>query len=228
MKQRDDSVKTVPAPTAGAPQLREAVTERASQPDPTSTGRVTLVSAPALRAGVGEPEDVAAALRFVHHMATGAQSRIAELSASLYALIEALIAEGQLPVQAYEQRRALTVQREMDRARGEPSVQLADVADKYQLPTAVEIDCASLLPLCKGRCCKLAVTLSAQDLDEHILRWNYARPYVIAWRADGYCVHHASGRCTVYANRPAGCRTYDCRTDARIWADFGQRVAAPQ
>jgi hypothetical protein len=24
----------------------------------------------------------------------------------------------------------------------------------------------------------------------------------------------------VYANRPTICRTYDCRNDARIWADF--------
>jgi hypothetical protein len=228
MMSRDDTVETVPAPTAGSPKASEVVTERAPQPDPTSTGRVTLVSAPALRPGAGEPEDVVAALRFVHQMGTHAQARIAELSASLQALTDALIGDGRLALESYERHRARAVQRETERAELAPTVQLAPVADKYQLSELAEIDCAELVPLCKARCCKLPVTLSAQDLDEHIVRWSYGRPYVLAQRPDGYCVHHASGRCTIYPNRPAGCRVYDCRKDSRVWTDFAARVAAPE
>ncbi|MCC6527887.1 MAG: YkgJ family cysteine cluster protein [Polyangiaceae bacterium] len=178
--------------------------------------------APAARA----PEDLAAALRFLHLLATQQQARTAELSASLYALLETLIAEGRLPLDAYEKRRELTVARENERTRAEPGVSVYDVPDKYALTALPDIDCAALLPLCRARCCHLPFPLSVQDLDERVVRWDYGRPYMIARRADGSCVHNEGGRCGVYQHRPAVCRVYDCRKDGRIWQDFAARIPA--
>jgi Fe-S-cluster containining protein len=191
--------------------------EPPTAPDPSSP--------PAAAAAPG-PEDLVAALRFVHVVGVQTQARVAELSASLYALLETLIAEGKLPLQAYEQRRLLTVQRENERTRRESSVEVADAPDKYALRELPVLDCAALLPLCRARCCTLSFPLSVQDLDERVVRWQYGRPYLVARGDDGYCVHHQAGRCAVYAQRPATCRSYDCRKDARIWADFERRIPA--
>ena len=108
-------------------------------------------------------------------------------------------------------------------------VEIAPMADKY----AAQVDgppCLELLPICGARCCRLTFPLSSQDLDEGVVRWDHGRPYLIRHDADGACTHldraHGTG-CTVYAQRPATCRTYDCRTDPRIWRDFARRELAP-
>jgi Fe-S-cluster containining protein len=93
-----------------------------------------------------------------------------------------------------------------------------------------DIPCAELLSLCHARCCMLSFALSTEDLDEGVIRWDYGQPYLIRQRAsDGYCVHnHPDGHaCTVHAQRPRVCRSYDCRKDARIWVDYEQRIPAP-
>lgn len=87
----------------------------------------------------------------------------------------------------------------------------------------------SILPICGGRCCTLHFALSTQDLDEGVIRWDYGRPYLIRQRAsDGRCVHSdpERGHCTAYEHRPLPCRTYDCRDDPRIWADFDKKILA--
>jgi Fe-S-cluster containining protein len=90
--------------------------------------------------------------------------------------------------------------------------------------------CLELMPICKARCCTLRFPLSTQDLDEGIIRWDYGAPYLIRQReSDRYCVHNdpASHHCTVHKVRPTVCRTYHCKTDARIWTDYDQRILAP-
>lgn len=92
------------------------------------------------------------------------------------------------------------------------------------------IPCAELIPLCQARCCTLSFALSTEDLDEGVIRWDYGQPYLIRQRAsDGYCVHNDpdSRGCTVHAHRPRVCRSYDCRTDRRVWSDYEQRIPAP-
>jgi Fe-S-cluster containining protein len=174
------------------------------------------------------PEDVASALRFVHLVEAQTRARTQELAANLNALVETLVGEGQLPLEAYQKRRQLTVLRENERAQREVGLAVTDVKDKYALKQLPEIDCDARIPLCRGRCCALTFSLSVQDLDERIVRWNYGRPYLIAQREDGYCVHNDADRhCTVYENRPAVCRSYDCRNDRRIWIDFDKRIPAP-
>jgi Fe-S-cluster containining protein len=103
---------------------------------------------------------------------------------------------------------------------------LAIAEDKYAIKDTPDIDCASIIPICKARCCRLTVPLSSQDLDEKLFVWNYAKPYELRRRDDGWCVHsNAETRaCTLYAHRPGICRTYDCRKDRRIWRDFERRI----
>jgi Fe-S-cluster containining protein len=103
------------------------------------------------------------------------------------------------------------------------------IADKYAQPV-LDIPCAELVHLCQARCCSFTFSLSTQDLDEGVIRWDYGQPYLIRQRAsDGYCVHHdpTSRGCTAHAFRPRVCRVYDCRTDERIWLDYDKRIPVP-
>ncbi|MDB4960544.1 MAG: hypothetical protein JWP01_543 [Myxococcales bacterium] len=102
--------------------------------------------------------------------------------------------------------------------------------DKYTVEP-VAIPCAELIPLCEGRCCSYTFSLSTQDLDEGVIRFDYGQPYMIRQRSsDGYCVHNdpATRGCTAHAHRPKVCRTYDCRNDKRVWIDYENRIPAPR
>jgi len=106
-------------------------------------------------------------------------------------------------------------------------VRLRVVDDKHGT-TGPDIDCASRLHLCQGRCCSYTVELGREDVADGI-RWHVDQPYVLLHDDDGWCHHmdRASGGCTVYPVRPAACRAYDCRKDARVWIDFDARIPAP-
>jgi len=176
-----------------------------------------------------EPEDVELGLRFTHAMSMETKQRVAELSAGFYALVETFIARGILPREEWQARQPAALEREIKRLRSESLVVLSDVPDKYALDGLPEIDCAARLPLCHARCCGINFPLSEQDLNERVVRWDYARPYRIAKGEGGYCVHNDPDdrRCTIYEARPAFCRRYDCRDDRRIWIDFERRIPAP-
>lgn len=104
-------------------------------------------------------------------------------------------------------------------------VRLGVVADKHSVANA-EVDCASIISICKMRCCRaLDIELSRQDLADG-LRWEIEAPYLLARDAHGCCYLGEAG-CTVYERRPATCRSYDCRQDDRIWLDFERRILAP-
>jgi Fe-S-cluster containining protein len=174
------------------------------------------------------PEDVERGLRFNHLVEHQTRAKLADLSASFYALVETMIAKGVVPVDEYEKRRQITLAREQEKQKTEIAPQVSLIPDKYKLEALPEIDCEARVHLCKAKCCTLVFPLSVQDLDERVVRWDYSKPYQIGRRPDGYCVHNEPGtcHCTVYDHRPGICRRYDCRTDKRIWSDFEARIPA--
>ena len=179
-------------------------------------------------AETAEPRDeFERGLRFAHIMLTVNQSQGREAIAAVAALSELLVRKG--VVEEAELDAARDSARDQLAAMPQPRVRLAEMGDKYAAGTAVEIDCASRIPLCQARCCTFAFYLTAQDLDEGVARWDYGNPYWIRQRADGYCVHcdPASRACGIHARRPHVCRTYDCRNDPRVWIDFDRRIPAP-
>jgi Fe-S-cluster containining protein len=105
------------------------------------------------------------------------------------------------------------------------------IPDKYNIPadTLPHIDCENRIPLCHAACCAMRFALSAQDLEEGVMRWDLSQPYVNRLGPDKRCVHQDrdSLGCTIYEHRPGVCRLYDCRKDARIWVDFEQRIINP-
>jgi hypothetical protein len=171
-------------------------------------------------------DDLEEALRFLNHNAQAARLTHADIVATLSALVDTLVARGVVAPAELERRRQQALDAQKLALEENPEVRLGPAVDKYALDDVPEIDCASIIPICKARCCTFAVHCSAQDLDEHVVQWDYARPYRIRKRDDGYCVHSEpdSGRCGVYQRRPAVCRTYDCRNDKRIWVDFEKRI----
>ncbi len=178
---------------------------------------------------MAERDQLEDALRLLLHQSVEARLAQADAGATLKALIETLIATGALPPEAFERKRQHALDDATEALAERPVVKLGKAIDKYALADLPQIDCAQLLPLCQARCCKLTVCLSAQDLDEHVLDWDYGRPYQIRKREDGYCTHSepATRRCEAYVRRPAPCRTYDCRKDPRIWVDFDKRILTP-
>src|SRR5262245_21405705 len=174
--------------------------------------------------------DLEEGLRFVHVMGMQTKSDVLDATTEVYALAEELIARGVLDLRALEERRARVRERENQRQKSQVYVQVAPSVDKYALTDLPVIDCAARIPLCQARCCKLMFPLSFQDLDERIVKWDYARPYQIRRREDQYCTHsdETTRACQIYAHRPAVCRTYDCRNDKRIWIDFDKRIPAPE
>src|SRR5262245_56817614 len=175
-----------------------------------------------------ESEEIYRALATVLKRSTDAEERSAEAAAGLLATVDLLvdilagrgvINEGHL--------RLLAKARE--RARPErPRVRLRTLVDKYEQPVS-PVDCESRVHLCHARCCTFLVELSRQDVEEGGLLWDIEQPYLLRRDADGFSRRRARETKSygVYQNRPAACRTYDCRTDQRVWIDFDKRIPAP-
>jgi Fe-S-cluster containining protein len=177
---------------------------------------------------VAGDDDVESGLRFLHMVSMQGRADLQENRATLYALLEELVEAGVLDLAKLESRREVARVLENERVERLWRVRLSDDSDKYAPRPLPDIDCRALLPLCKARCCKMVFTLSAQDLDERVVKWDYGRPYLIK-QSEGRCVHQdAAGGCGVYEQRPLTCRTYDCRNDKRVWIDFDKRIPAPE
>jgi hypothetical protein len=175
-------------------------------------------------------DDLDSGLRFLHVMGMQTRFDLTDQTVRYDALLEELVSRGLIDLRSLDARRERARSREAERNQEKAHVQVAASVDKYALENLPDVDCKALHPICKGRCCTLSFPLSFQDLDERVIRWDYGRPYVIAQRpSDGYCTHscETTRACTVYENRPAICRSYDCRDDKRIWLDFEKRIPAP-
>ncbi len=166
-----------------------------------------------------------AAMRRVEDARGRTDQELAALQAQLALIVDVLVGSGQLG----EGHRKL-LQRVAKKAAEatRPRVRLRLFIDKYAVQCP-DIDCPSLIPLCRARCCSLSFELTSQDLDEGKVRWELEEPYLIRHERDGFCSHLArpEGGCTIYEHRPATCRSFDCREDRRIWLDFEKRIPAP-
>lgn len=136
-------------------------------------------------------------------------------------LLDALILRGQVP----DSFRKLAKKIQADRG---VKVRLSMVDDKYDVESP-DIDCVSRIPLCGARCCSFDVMLSKQDLLERKLPFVIDQPYMLPRDpvTKRCACMDATGACVAYEHRPATCRTYDCREDARVWVDYEARIPAP-
>lgn len=175
--------------------------------------------------------DVAEGLMFSHCRENANTSKVLEVASFSYALIELLMERGLISVEELDERKKLVGQRLVEKfaEKGMGVALTDDEKDKYACEGAVQIDCENRIPLCRGACCRLSFALTVQDLEEGAVKWALGRPYMIRHEADGYCHHleRETKHCGIYEKRPIVCRSYDCRKDKRIWADFENRVVSP-
>ncbi len=171
-------------------------------------------------------EDLETGLRFSHLVAVQERNNHYRTADEIAAVVDLLIARGVFSHRDFEARRD-----ELGAGRGAPAPTelvplLGTTPDKHRV-ISPDVPCSELLPTCHAACCGLNVHLSTQDLDEGILRWDYAMPYRLRRRAtDRLCVHcdPIERTCAVRDTRPAPCRSYDCRKDSRIWEDYERRI----
>ncbi|MBC7974764.1 MAG: YkgJ family cysteine cluster protein [Myxococcales bacterium] len=169
---------------------------------------------------------VANALRDLDRRQRETAEAVSGVRARLDALVDVLVAKELLTAghQKHLERCAKNAGEERPKVR----LRMYD-PDKYNMIHGEPVDCADRIPLCKGRCCKLTIVLSEQDLDEGKLQWELQEPYVLRRGKDGRCVYQDrnTGFCGNYEHRPATCRSYSCKDDRRIWIDFENKIPAP-
>jgi Fe-S-cluster containining protein len=158
-------------------------------------------------------------------------TRVYEASAHIYSLIELLLAKGIIGIEELEERKKIIEKRLEDsykKAKIGVRLQQNEV-DKYKITEEVKIDCENRKHICRAACCRLTYSLSVQDIYEGI-RWDLGKPFLNARGPNGYCVHLRPDvlECSIYEQRSASCRNYDCRNDKRIWLDFDKMVINPQ
>lgn len=172
--------------------------------------------------------ELGTAIRYVHSVAARLREDHERLDGTVEALMAALIEAGVITDEAIDEHLADGSRQARARRPQQHEPLMDTCADKYAVPDP-GIDCEARMHLCHGRCCSFAFALSAQDLDEGVVRWRYHEPYMNQQRADGYCVHNdaTTRMCGVYQHRPGTCRSYDCRADRRVWIDFEARIPAP-
>jgi len=176
--------------------------------------------------------DLERALRHSNMQITALEERTVRLEARVGALVDMLNERGGLeqPVLDARSTTALTSIQMSESDEPELMIRLGELADKYG-EESPPVPCEELIPICHARCCTMTFPLTTQDLNQGVVRWDYARPYHILQRdEDGYCVHsHPDTHgCTIYTERPRICRRYDCRKDPRIWHDYERRIPADE
>jgi len=177
-------------------------------------------------------DEVAGGIAYLHQRANAIAGRTLESSAFVYALIEILAEQNIISINELDQRKQQIAERILKRfTQRDGGISLQESGqDKYTFEPAIAIDCENRVQLCKAACCKMVFSLSRQDIEERVLKWELHHPYVIAKGEDGYCHHfdRQCQNCTVHAQRPLPCRAYDCRNDSRIWLDFDQKIINPK
>lgn len=176
--------------------------------------------------------EVAQGLLYSHSRANANTSKVLEVAAFSYAVIELLMERGLISVEELDERKRKIGQRLADTfvEKGMGVALTSDEQDKYSYRSSVSIDCENRMHLCRAACCRLRFALSVQDVEEGTVKWDLGRPYMIRHSADGYChqLDRTTLQCGIYENRPIVCRGYDCRKDKRIWSDFEGKIVSPE
>lgn len=179
----------------------------------------------------GLREQVSGGLLYTHYRTNTNTSKTLEVTAFAYALIELLIEKGLLTEEELNDRKRQVMERLADKFRdnGMGVIRQEPEYDKYTFESTVKIDCENRIHLCQAACCRLKFALSRQDVEEGIVKWDFARPYLIQRGENGRCIHQdqQTCQCSVYEHRPLPCRAYDCRNDQRIWQDFDRNIINP-
>ena len=175
-------------------------------------------------------QDIASGLRYSHIRINSNTSKILEITSFLYALIELLNEKGILTIEELDERKRQVAERLVQKFK-ESGIGLMyqdPEYDKYTFEHEAHVDCLERLPICKAICCKFPFALSKQDVEERIIRWDFSRPYLIAYGEDGYCAHldRETYQCNVREHRPVPCRGFDCSKDEKwqVWLDFDKRI----
>ena len=169
---------------------------------------------------------------FDHKMLASLAFHAMRAEAMVTAIGELLAERGVVPARKLAAR-AQAVQAKLENEEAHKGLGLmlnSQDPDKYAITDVPDIDCAARVELCHGACCTMRFPLSRQDVEEGVVRFDVAHPYLNMLAPSGYCVHcdPDAHSCSVYEARPSPCRRYDCRQDDRIWLDFEGRVPNPQ
>jgi Fe-S-cluster containining protein len=176
-------------------------------------------------------EEVAKGFLYAHSRANVNSSKLLEVSAFSYALIELLAERGVITIEELDEKKDQVTKRLAEKfaEKGMGVALTAEERDADGTSLSTEIDCENRLHLCHAACCRLRFALTAREVEEGRVKWNLGQPYMIRQGDDGYCHHldRAHQRCGIYEDRPFVCRAYDCRKDRRIWEDFENRIVSP-
>lgn len=174
--------------------------------------------------------EIAKGLQYTHIRINSNTSKTLESTSFLYALIELLSEKGLITIEELDARKKQIAERLVEKFKTSGiGLRYQDPEyDKYTFKNESQVNCLERLPICKAICCKFPFALSRQDIEEGIIRWDFAMPYMIAHANDGYCVHldRQTFQCTMREFRPVPCRGFTCQENERwqVWQDFDQKV----
>ena len=164
-----------------------------------------------------QQQEIVGGLLYCHHRVNTNTSKTLEVAAFASALIELLIEKGVITAAELDERKRIRGQCLVEQLKdnGMGILLQQDSSDKYHIQNEIKIGCGKRLHLCKATCCRLQFALYEQDLEEDIVKWDLAHPYMIAQADDGYCrhLHRETCNCTVHQQRPLPCRADDGRQD---------------
>ncbi len=178
-------------------------------------------------------KEVVKGLLYTHTRINANTAKTLEASSFLYALIELFNEKGLLTFEELDERKKQVAERLVKKfvESGVGLMYQDTEEDKYTFEKEAIVDCESRLHICRAICCKLPFALSKQDVSEGIVKWEFAKPYLIAHDEDGYCVHldRDNFRCAVREQRPLPCRGFGCRDNERwnVWTDYEKMELDP-
>src|SRR5262247_1047008 len=134
-------------------------------------------------------QELVGGLLYCHDRENTNTSKTLEVMAFAYALIELLLEKGLLTEEELNDRKRQVALRLVEKLKdsGMGVMLQQPEIDKYTFEGGARIDCENRVHLCRAACCRLRFALSKQDLEEGIVKWDLARPYLIARESDGYC-----------------------------------------